>query len=743
MNSSDNNGKEMNNPNKKSNIVPLILGALFFVLLGMVLGSSVLSMPFTGHKKTAANNTISICIGDNDIKDYRICSNVIHTKEAKRLQSYIEASTGYKLPITSLGKDNLSIVLNSGEEENYISAVDGNIYINAVKNSDLSKEVDVFANTYLGYAFAGESNEHILSVDDTIKIKTDFTEYNGDAWIEEREPIICLWNTTTARGSYYDENTSLKSELMSYSDDQLYQYVKMMKYCGFTGIQVTDMCSTWAAYGGYEFVQQRIRFMADAAHSLGMNFTLWVWAAEFNGYGWDDNTVEYYDYTQYVYAYENPDAIETFDKYYTIYAELADCCDRVILHHDDPGALTSTEDVAFFSKMLQDKFLAINPDVDFGISCYTDKLDLTVLNETFGPDLTVYFGASITEDNDWERLRGIAGALGYGLGIWSWNLCEMEIDQVAEMNVNSTLIKNVYLRTRENDIVYKPTYWSEMDSYHIVNIYSLYCSGQLLKNPDEDEKEILKQIAVDTVGPEYGEDFYEILNIIEDARTGEDWGTFRWEQEDYILMSDAYDAQDILSRCDKYMPVLDEMIEKDLDENTLPLPFSTSEVLSLVRPHLEQIRLFAQFRIDLAKAYDMYEEGRTVEDMQKYINNIYKPIPEFNCVIGLWGQPEQRAQYLLTERFCAMAGIETPKDPVFIYYRKQRLYGDFCALQRKTNERRNFNKDNGFQVGLAFGDQTRYIVDELIKDGLLTETPEGDVYVTDWEKYKYNNLKAN
>ena len=69
-------------------------------------------------------------------------------------------------------------------------------------------------------------------------------------------------------------------------------------------------------YGGYEFVQQRIRFMADAAHSLGMKFTLWVWGAEFTGYGWVDDTVEYFDYSKYVYSYEDPKALATFEKYY-------------------------------------------------------------------------------------------------------------------------------------------------------------------------------------------------------------------------------------------------------------------------------------------------------------------------------------------------------------------------------------------------------------------------------------------
>lgn len=132
---------------------------------------------------------------------------------------------------------------------------------------------------------------------------------------------------------------ALNSEVLSFSDDQLYQYIKTMKYCGFTGIQVTDMCSAWAAYGGPEFVHERLRYMADVSHSLDMKFTLWVWAAEFTGYGWVDNMVSYYDKDLSEFAYENPQALATFDKYYSIYAELADCSDRVIAHFHDSGNL--------------------------------------------------------------------------------------------------------------------------------------------------------------------------------------------------------------------------------------------------------------------------------------------------------------------------------------------------------------------------------------------------------------------
>ena len=102
-----------------------------------------------------------------------------------------------------------------------------------------------------------------------------------------------------------------------------------------------------------------------------MKFTLWVWGAKFSGFAWTDDTVSY-EAGESGFAYDNPQTLATFEKYYSIYAELADCCDRVISHYYDPGELTLAEDVAFFAKMLRDKFLAVNPDIDFGVSCWVD-----------------------------------------------------------------------------------------------------------------------------------------------------------------------------------------------------------------------------------------------------------------------------------------------------------------------------------------------------------------------------------
>lgn len=698
-----------------------------------------------GHQKNGSDkedivrsgNISQIAIGTSPIEEYTIYHDLKSGAAASKLQQLIYDACGTKLDI-SLGSakgKSISVKVNG---ENAIHIQEGNIEICGEDKASCMEYVRIFANMYLGYAFVGESRQHILTTNSFLTIPETVPEYE-DIWMKEREPIICLWKTNVARGTYPDINVSLKSELMSFSDDQLYEYVKMMKYCGFTGIQVTDMCSAWAQYGGYEFVQDRIRYMADAAHSLGMKFTLWVWGAEFDGYGWVDHSVVYVD--RIVPSRELPEAIETFEKYYSIYAQLTDCSDRVIMHFNDPGKLYSSQDIGYFANMFREKCLAVNPELDFGVSCYTYDININDLSEYMGTDITLY-GSIIHQDSDYQPCRDFrvwASSNGFRYGVWSWNLTEMEIDQLAEMNVNARLIADCYRRTSQVDDVYYPEYWSEMDSYHMINLFSLYCSGQLLQNPYLDPDQLLHQIAAAVVGEKYADDFFEVLSIVQDARSGNDWTEFRIGFDNYLLESDQYPADQILKRCEEAIPKLEEMIRADLQQSSVPLSISTSDLLSMILPHLAQIREFAEFRLLLDQLEKKYEAGASVSELQGMLDQNYRSIPEYNTVVGVWGQAEARAQYNLIKAFCEKAGMEVPVDSGFEYLRKQRLLGEMIISQKSSEECVLFYKTVASHWDMGYGeDSVVKLVEDMLEEGILSETTDGYVFLTDWENYRYD-----
>lgn len=719
----------------KDNVIKIICAAILLVLTAciVVVSQKKYADSRDMNKNSINGRHIDIKIGDASINEYKICFNAGARAAALKLKKYIDDETGLNVKTSSIKPSDKYIYVCKAKGANGIKIENGNITIMGSNPEECIYEVCVFANMYLNYSFAGEEREHLIENVSYSNIPEN-VRCVSDPWMVNREPIVCLWKTDTVRGIYTDRNISLKSELMMYSDDELYQYVKMMKALGFTGIQVTDMCSTWAQYGGYEYVQDRIRFMADAAHSLDMKFTLWVWGAEFNGYGWVDKSVKYIDYSHL--SQEDEECIATFEKYYSIYAQLADCSDRVIMHFNDPGNLYSSKDIGYFAEMFREKCIEINPNIDFGLSCYRHDNNIDEIKEYLPKGTMIYSGVAHTveEQESYKNYSDWIATREYRRGVWSWNLAEMEIDQLAEMNVNAKVIAETYRLTREAGEAMPPEYWSEMDSYHLLNIFSLYCSGNLLQDTTLDEDTLLREISESVAGSEDADTLYESLNIIQDARSGEHWDEFKIKDSDsYILLSKDYPAEELIKRCNEVIPKMEELSFKDLQNNTIPMPIPTSDLIALIIPHLEQIRKYAEFRVALDKGEEMLKNSSDKEAIQKYIDGIYTPIPTYNTITGCWGQVEARAQYILLERFCTKANIEIPRDESFDDYRKRRIYGEMIAIQENSDEILHFDKRTGYQLGIAFGnDETERLINELVEDGLLVDDSDGRVHISNW-----------
>ena len=682
----------------------------------------------------------AIYIGENLMEEYEI---VYSDKELKdvgmELQYYIHQTSGDYLDVILESKnenDSTSIVLSVVENaDSYAEVIGDTVNIVAADKEALLNEVYVFINTYLGWMYSESADAQISSVNSVIRVPSEV--YSVEPWIEEREAIVTLWNTNYSRGAYLDSDVSLKNNLIDYSEQQLYEYVKMLKYCGFTGIQVTEMCSTWAGVGSYEASHEKIRMIADAAHSLNMKFTLWVWGAEFADCGWVDREEEYKGVDGKL-SFDNPEAVAFFEKNYDIYASLADCCDRVIGHYYDPGNLYTAEEIAFYAKMLKDKMQAVNPDIDFGISCWVDVYDKNVFIDIVGNDVTLYECGYHSVEADYESFREEISEFDCQMGTWAWNTCEMEIDQLAQMNFNMEIIRSVYQTARKYDEIAKPNYWSEMDSYHVLNVFSLFCAGQLLIDPDMESEELYDRIATATVGPKYSYDFAEMLSIIQDARSGYSWDTYFWSSPNYILKSDSYEAELIKTRCDNVLPILDEMINGGVESYTLPLPISLQDVLKLMKPHLVQIRDYAQFRIDLAQLENDYAAGMEKEEVEKRLYEISTPISSYNCVIGAWGQIEARAQYEMVLEFCEKSGCTVPMHVAFQEERKQRIVAQTIAYQKEFEGMYVLHAPY-YQLGLAYGEkETNRLVEELVQEGIFVRHADGGVYLADWGKYKYH-----
>lgn len=715
-------------------------GCFAILLAGIILFAGGCGRETSADAVTLEKNAKeAVYVGDVSIGEYRIVGRRRDCRAAgEKLQEYITRTVGIELPVesrTGSAEHTITLKVDRKLDQDKSIEIEGGEIVLAARSRELLQDcVYLFTDTYLGWIKAGTDEAHISNTQEVIHIPSELLQ--TEAWMTEREPIITLWNVNWTRNIYADSSVSVKNNLMYYTEDQLYEYVKMMKYCGFTGIQVTDMCSAWAGLGSWQAVHEKIRILADAAHSLDMKVTLWVWGAEFSEFAWVDNTVTYEIKDQF--AYQNEEVCAVFEKYYSIYADLADCCDRVIGHYYDPGYLQTSEDVAYFAKLLRDKFLQVNPDIDFGVSCWVDAFDKNVLVAQLGTDITLYEQGYRSDAGQYNTFRGMVKNLGCRLGTWAWNTCEMEIDQLAQMNFNLEHIRSVYQTARNYDGVMKPDYWSEMDSYHVLNAFSLYCAGQLLIDPDMETEELIRQLSVAVVGEEYAVVFGEMLDIIQDARTGSSYETYFWSGEDYILKSADYPAEELLQRCKAVIPVMEEMIEKGLESNTFPLPVGLEDVLRMMLPHLEQIRSFAEFRIGLAELEEDYVQGETAEQLSGKLAGIAKTVNSYNTVIGAWGQVEARAQQELIAEFCERTGAEIPQDASLRANRKMHIYSQMVTNQL-GKQSPVLSYSPYYQYGFAYGyEETLELVDELVEEGLLLRNDDGSVYLANWDNYIYN-----
>lgn len=682
----------------------------------------------------------AVYIGNVSIGEYRILYGDKGAEPVcEELRDYIYRTSGDLLTVADLGSGEgarITLALDRGLPEGTGRTVieNGEVSIAGWDEDALRQEMYLFVNSYLGWMYAGEERERISSAARTVFVP-DEVRTATEPWIEEREATVTLWNVNFTRGVYLSEAASLRNNILDYTEEQIYEYVKMLKYCGFTGVQATDMCSAWAGTDGSEATHEKIRMMADAAHSLGMKFTLWVWAANFDGFSWVDSTVSYRPGDSGL-IHDNPDMVAVFEKYYSVYAQLADCCDRVIAHFYDPGMLSASEDVAYFANMLRNKFLSVNPNIDFGVSCWVDAFDKGVFVREMGNDITLYEGVFRDNVDDYIEFRQTVAGLDTRLGVWAWNTCEMEIDQLAQMNFNIDIIRETYQTARKYDEIYKPTYWSEMDSYHILNAFSLYCAGHMLQDPDMDGEALYAALSEAVAGQEYAASFAEMLRLIQDARSGSTWDTYWWSKDSYLLKSDTYPAESILERCGIYIPVLREMIDKKIESRGFPFPIPLEEVLRMMLPHLEQIEEYAGFRVELAQLEEDWRQGSSVEVVSEKLKEIAEPIPCYNCVIGVWGQVEARAQREMVLAFCQQTGAEVPIYPEWDRLRKQYICAQLVTDQRGKEEPVRAGAPY-YQYGVAFGEETERLVTELVEEGQLIREDDGTVYLADWENYKH------
>ena len=466
-------------------------------------------------------------------------------------------------------------------------------------------------------------------------------------WIPKREWTLCPWAPELVRGAFNNPNADKRLNVWLYGDQQIADYVNMFDAFGFSGCQLMETVANYSILGSVEAFQDRQLKFAKAIRTNGQDVTLWVWAAQFNNFGWFDPEVTYSPAKGHS-AFTDPKVRAGFEKYYNGYAKMAPYVDMLITHFYDPGSMKDRADVFSYMRLLLDKFRSKNPSVQLGVDFWASDSDSAYMKELLdnGFSDALLLESSMPHlypPGKREALHQEAAKRKLRMGVWGWHTAEIETDQNPMMHVNTQLLKHFYQQVKNSAAIIHPiSYWSEMEAYHLVNIFTMYSSAQLLWNPERDADEILREISYGIWGPENGIKIFEALKLIQDTRSGPTWNTYWvWSKEHRLGTADPHSD---LIRAEKGITDLQNLKTDSSFVVKFPLPFSPATFVELMIPHLFQIRQFAQSRVEVDKIKEAAGNGVSKSELTRLINAAWKPIPDYNTWIGMFGPLEAAKQ---------------------------------------------------------------------------------------------------
>lgn len=561
-------------------------------------------------------------------------------------------------------------------------------------------------------------------------------------WIEKREWAVCPWSPNLVRGVFTNPFADKRLNIWLYSDEQIANYVDMFDAFGFSGCQLLESASSYGVMGSPEAFRDRLKRFARSIKNNGQDVTLWVWAAQFNNYGWVDNDVTYTPVTGKT-AFEDTKVRASFEKYYNGYSEMAPYTDLLITHFYDPGSLKNRSDVFSYMHLLQDKFKAINPKVQLGVDFWASDSDSAYMKQLiangFSNSLLLESGMPhLYPPGKREELHNEAKRLGLKIGIWGWHTVERESDQYPKMHVNAQVLSNFYKQIRDGvDKIHPITYWSEMEAYHLSNIFSMYASGQLLWNPDRDPDEILKEISEGIWGPVNGSKVLNALQLIQDIRSGPTWETY-WSYKGRLPYY--FGTENPADDKNRAEAVLKDLLAMNTDTAFVikfPLPFPPSTFIELMIPHIRQIKAFAEFRIKEKAIRETAKKGASKDELIRLANDAWQPVPEYNTWIGTFGQAEARAQEGMMRQLARDFDIKIIPPGWMVHRDADRFLQKIQAIQMRSSQPVQFKSDDAIGKSEFYWpiEKIKECIDLLLKVGSIEKIADNTFRLTDWEEY--------
>jgi hypothetical protein len=169
-----------------------------------------------------------------------------------------------------------------------------------------------------------------------------------------------------------------------------------------------------------------------------------------------------------------------------------------------------------------------------------------------------------------------------------------------------------------------------------------------------------------------------------------------------------------------------------------PLPFPPATFVQLILPHLEQIKQFAQFRIDVAKIRQSARSGSSPANLTKMVNAAWQPIPELKTWVGTFGQAEATMQEQILQQLAHELTIEV-QPPAWLRYRDtDRLRQRIQNVQSHRSKPWVFKTNDPELWAEFYWPPAKGVnrVKKLIEEGLLEKVVDDTYQLSNWQEYK-------
>jgi hypothetical protein len=674
--------------------------------------------------------------------------NNVQKKIYERLFDYVSAVLHKRVTVVSVIEkvpaNNPAIVLAIGYKESSPTAKIKNSregFVLETRNIGFHKVVVVNATTELGVKRAIQ--EIILKSEQRSPgLVIPELHMAESPWVEKREYSLVGWAPEFPRGVFSNPDADKRPDIWLYGDKQIGNYVDMFDAFGFSGIQLMETANSYANLGSVNAYEDRLMKFAKAAKSNNQDVTTWVWAAQFNQYGWVDNDITYTPQPGKT-AFTDPKVRAGFERYYNGYVKLAPYTDLLITHFYDPGMLKDPTDVFNYMHLLLNKFRAVNPKVELGVDFWASVSDTAYMKQIVANGFKdAYLLESgmphLFPPGKRERMHEDAKRQGLKMGIWDWHMSERETDQFPTMHVNAEVISNFYKQIRDGvDKIQHVQYWSEMEAYHLCDIFSMYAEAQLLWNPDKDPDQILQEISSGIWGPVNGPKVLKALKLIQEIRSGSTWDTY-WSYKGRT--SRYFGSEDPASDRDRAEASLNDFENMKTDTAFVvkfPLPFPPSVFVELIIPHLKQIKAFAEFRIKEKAVRQAAANGVSKDELTQLAVDAWKPVPDYNTWIGTFGQAESRVQETMMRQLAKDIGIKITPPGWMMHRDADRFLQKIQKYQMRSATAVQFKANDAIGKSEFYWpvEKVNECITLLLNVGSIEKVADDTYRLADWEEY--------